>query len=121
MRIVIVDDDDAFLRSLELVLQARGHDVRSFASSLRACLYLNGKPAVDALLVDYRMMSLSGVGLLHCVPADIRRRCRVIMMTGEQNALLADPEWDPRAVSGMLPKPIDIDQLESTLASSRGM
>lgn len=66
-RALLVEDDDAVRRSLQLLMQARGVAVRSFASIAAA---IAGHDAGDEVLVaDYRLPDGDGIGLLAALRA----------------------------------------------------
>src|SRR5580704_17825686 len=56
----LVDDDDLFRESLGLNLVDEGYEVTSFDNSRDALAYLNDSSA-DVLLLDWRMLNLTGV------------------------------------------------------------
>ena len=66
--LVLVEDDDAVRRSLQLLLFGRGFQVRSFASASSA---LADPGAIDAryLVADYRLPESDGVSLLRAMRA----------------------------------------------------
>jgi FixJ family two-component response regulator len=62
-QIVIVEDDPAVRRSLQLLLRGQGFDVRAFASAETSTADgVFGKP--DCLVADYRLERLDGIALL---------------------------------------------------------
>ena len=87
-RAVLVEDDEAVRRSLQLVLHARGYDVRSFAS---AGPLLDGFTAegIDLLVTDYRLPDGDGLGVLRA----LRRsgwHGRAVLITAFPSDTLAD-------------------------------
>ena len=62
-RILLVEDDSAVRRSIQLLLHARGYDVRAYASG---ALALADPAATEAacLVTDYRMAGMTGSELL---------------------------------------------------------
>lgn len=62
-RILLVEDDSAVRRSIQLMLHARGYDVRAYASG---ALALADPAATEAacLVTDYRMAGMTGSDLL---------------------------------------------------------
>ncbi len=63
-RVVIVDDDDLFRESLGLNLAEEGYDVVDFPNGESVLAYFEeGNPA-DAVLLDWRMPGLDGLGVL---------------------------------------------------------
>lgn len=82
-RVLLVEDDAAVRRSLQLLLRPRGLDVRAYASSMAALADLDTAPA-DCLVTDLVMPDVDGVALLNamrergwCAPA--------ILITGHLN------------------------------------
>ncbi len=63
-RIVIVDDDDLFRESLGLNLAEEGYEVVDFDSGESALDYLLTGDSADAVLLDWRMPGLDGLGVL---------------------------------------------------------
>jgi len=67
-RILLVEDDPGVRRSLQLLLQARGYDVRAHAIGAT----LLADPAVETavcLIADYRLTGLDGVEVLQALRA----------------------------------------------------
>jgi FixJ family two-component response regulator len=62
-RLLLVEDDPAVRRSLQLVIQASGHDVRAYASG---ATLLADPSSLDAacLVADYRMPEYDGIDTL---------------------------------------------------------
>lgn len=63
-KVVIVDDDDLFRESLGLNLTEEGYDVIDFESGETALDYFNDGRDADAVLLDWRMPGLDGLGVL---------------------------------------------------------
>ena len=63
-KVVIVDDDDLFRESLGLNLSEEGYDVIDFESGETALDYFNDGRDADAVLLDWRMPGLDGLGVL---------------------------------------------------------
>jgi two-component system response regulator ChvI len=63
-RVVIVDDDDLFRESLGLNLAEEGYEVVDFDSGEGALDYLLNGEAAHAVLLDWRMPGLDGLGVL---------------------------------------------------------
>lgn len=106
--VFVVDDDDSLRRSLERLLRATGHVVRSFPSA-GAFLESPDPDCPCCLILDIRMPNLTGLDLQRAVNAS-DRILPIILMTG-----FADVET---CITGMkagaaefLLKPFDDDQL----------
>ena len=98
-RVLIVDDDPSARLSLELLLEAWGADVRSFASTVELQAFLTDTPghAPDLCIVDYHL-GRSGEGLNAL--ATLRRvwpgqpLC-LVMMTGDARAAHSAQQAQP--------------------------
>ena len=62
-RILVVDDDRHILRTLQILLEEEGHDVRVAPSAEDALPILEGAP-IDIALVDLQLPGMSGTDLL---------------------------------------------------------
>ncbi|WP_029992074.1 response regulator [Sphingomonas sp. YL-JM2C] len=73
-----MEDDSAVRRSIQLILQARGYDVRAFSSG---ALALADPASVSAacLVTDYRMAGMSGLDLLRGLRAVGWRRPAILI------------------------------------------
>ena len=112
--ILIVDDEENLLFLLEKILTKQGYHVVTAQNSHDA-LALTKKQVFRLAILDIKMFPLDGVGLLH----EIKSRCpstEVIMIT-------AYPTSDTRTeclkkgASTYLTKPVDIQELKSTVKS----
>jgi DNA-binding NtrC family response regulator len=112
--ILIVDDEENLLLLLERILSKQGYQVVTAQNSYDA-IALAEKRAFQLAILDIKMFPLDGVGLLD----EIKSRCpstAVIMVT-------AYPTVDTRneclrkGASTYLTKPVDIQELKSTVAS----
>jgi DNA-binding response OmpR family regulator len=63
---VLIEDDEGVRRSLQLVLHARGYEVRSFASALPFLANLRAEE-IDLLVTDYRLPDGDGLGVLRAL------------------------------------------------------
>jgi FixJ family two-component response regulator len=68
-RVVLVEDDAAVRRSLQLLLQGRGYDVRAYASGV-ALLVDPAAGDAACFIADYRLAELDGIEIL----SELRRR-----------------------------------------------
>lgn len=111
MNIVIVDDDLALLRSLELVLQAEGHHVMSFSDPATANLYLEQQPEIDVLLLDYVMGESTGEEVLRNLSIEKSIPRKTIMITGHKEAIRSSKILQALGVDLVLCKPLDLNEL----------
>ena len=111
MNIVIVDDDLAFLRSIEIIMSSQGHHVSSFCDPATACLYMKQNPDIDVLLVDYVMGEMNGEEVLKTI-SGMKSNCRkTIMITGHKESIKSTRILHALGVDRILCKPLDLDQL----------
>jgi len=64
--VLLIEDDEAVRRSLQLLLHWRGYDVRSFASA-GPVLDSDGVGEIDVLVTDYRLPDGDGIGVLRAL------------------------------------------------------
>ena len=110
-RVLVVDDEADALRSMSRLLSARGFEVATASSGQDALGRLEGGLEVDAVLSDVSMPGITGPALVHQLRTG-RPGLPVVLVTG-YGADLVDglPEDVP-----LLPKPLEVEQLVSTLA-----
>lgn len=85
---VIVEDDEAVRRSLQLLLHGRGYDVRAFGTA-QAKIADSDLSSVDLLVADYMLPDGDGIGVLRA----LQRRGwsgRAVLVTGHSSAGLKD-------------------------------
>ncbi len=109
MNIVIVDNDQPLLRSLEILLRNEGHRVAVFHKALQAVDFLRNR-SVDVLILDYVMPELNGIELLERVKKHPRRQGKVIMYSGHIDQIDRS-KLDQLGVSDLLAKPFDLEKL----------
>jgi FixJ family two-component response regulator len=68
-KILIAEDDPAVRRSLQLLLQGRGYDVRSYASGAALLADRSTRDAA-CIVADYAMPDIDGIALLREMRAD---------------------------------------------------
>ncbi|MEW6768009.1 MAG: response regulator FixJ [Pseudomonadota bacterium] len=115
----VIDDDEAVRDSVEFLLSAAKHAVKSYAS---AADFLPALPSIDGgcIVTDIRMPGMSGLELLQRVK-DLKIAVPVIVITGHGDVPLA-VEAMKLGASDFVEKPFDDDALlasiESALSSS---
>jgi DNA-binding NtrC family response regulator len=113
--ILIIDDEPLFLESLELTLQALGHDVFSASSASEAFALMAEKPP-DVVVSDILMPTSDGLEVLRkikeCWPS-----LPVIVMSGGGKVDTDDLLSWARSfgAAGAFAKPFDIKALSATI------
>ena len=124
MRVMIIDNDTAWTRSLELILSQRGYEVVVFNDPVAACQYIdenyNTRPAEmpDAVLLDYAMPRMSGFQVLTRIRDELPASGRVVFVTGHGDQI-AHADLQQMGVDAWLAKPVEIDELTAVLEHGR--
>jgi len=112
-KILIVDDDVASCRTLQVHLHNQGHDV-AIAHSVDQGLDVATETQPDLVILDIRMPGRSGLEAIpdfkHTLP-----QARVIMITAFHD-MESTIEAMQSGADDYIHKPIDIDELESAIA-----
>lgn len=114
MKVIVIDDDLAFLRSLELVLALNGHDVRCFDDPLEAYSEMRAEPP-EAVLVDLVLPGLSGFELLERLSREGATPSCVVLISGHSD-LVDQRDLARTGVSAFLAKPVDLKRLMAVLS-----
>ena len=114
-RILLVEDDRVFLRTLELVLKSAGFDVVVVSDYVPALKHLDSGAPVDVLLTDIVMPDrVNGLALARM--ARLRRPgLGVVYFTAYDI-----PGADDEALGQILRKPFDSDQLLQAIRRELG-
>jgi len=112
MRVLVVDDDETFRFVMENRLRTSSHLVEAVASA-QSALDRIAQKAFDVMLLDLRMMGMSGLAVLRRL-AETGLPCEVVVLTGQ-------PDYDD-CVEAMklgafhyLRKPMEPALIEETL------
>jgi DNA-binding NtrC family response regulator len=123
LRILVVDDEPDILLTLNALLRARGHSVKTFDNSSEALGHLTSGELTpyDLVITDYRMPGgISGLDLGIWVKEHTRRKTKVFLMTGFDVSSLR--EFSEALKSGILDeivqKPIPNDRLVALIEKS---
>ncbi len=107
-RVLLIDDEEAFLSSMRKVLARRGFDVLT-AGNGEAGLALLEAHDVDVAIVDLKMPGLNGLEVLKRIKA-IKPSVEVILLTGHGDVASAI-QGMPHGAFDYLLKPYDPDEL----------
>lgn len=110
MRVLAVDDEPHVLRSLEILLGERGHEVCPFTQVADACAALREGCFADAAVVDWWVGAATAEAVLASIRDCLPQACPVILISGHTDVptLL---ERNPRGVHAFMAKPLDFDVL----------
>jgi len=123
MRIMIVDNDEAWTRSLEILLKQRGYAVTAFTDPERACdfiaqahgeRFLADDRLPDAVVLDYVMPQMNGFSVLARIASKLKADCVVVFVTGHGDQL-QNADLKQMGVAACLEKPVDVDELVKVL------
>ncbi len=113
--ILIVDDDAVFAQALALAMTRRGYTVDSAASSLGA-LDLAASKVFDAVVLDLRLGTESGLHLIEPLRA-CQPQARLLLLTGYASIATAVAAIKLGAVQ-YLPKPASVDEILAALGDA---
>lgn len=111
-RILIVDDDEFILNSLELILLQRGYEVFVADSASRALDLLETMSPFSLILLDYQLPDMKAELLISRLPEVNAQDIPVILITGHN-----DPRGKAKALhcASSLPKPFSLNELFAVL------
>ncbi len=110
IRVLLVDDEELFVKSLCHVLARRGMQVRSACDGLAALLLLSeDKSAYDVIVLDLRMPGINGLDTLKRI-RESDPGLPVILLTGNADVKLVS-EALKEGINEVLLKPCPIDAL----------
>ncbi len=115
-KVLIVDDDKAFLRILSERMQNRGMEV-STAESAAMALQLLEKESYDAVLLDLMMPEMGGLEALQIM----RRKqpeIQVIFLTGHPSVSKGVEAMKLGAMD-FIPKPVDMSELTEKIQAAK--
>src|SRR5262245_18060829 len=112
--VLIVDDEVHAGRALAVMLRAQGYRVGLADSAEQALTMLDGVDSPDAILVDVELHGMRGLELLWRLRG---HRVVPIIVSGVEKARVKSAT--DRGVN-FVRKPVDFDQLLSTLSSALG-
>jgi len=114
-RVLIVDDDEVFARTLALALSRRGFCVAT-AAGAKAALALTEAGGFDTVVLDLRLGAESGLHLIE----PLRERmptARILLLTGYASIATAVAAIKLGAVQ-YLPKPASVDEILAALGDT---
>jgi CheY-like chemotaxis protein len=112
--ILLIDDEEIILASLQRVLKVSGYRVVAVKDSLEALRLFGSEPAeFDLVITDLTMPKMTGIELAGKL-LEIRPDIPVILCTGF-NDVINDREAKSHGIRELLLKPTDIRELKTTV------
>lgn len=88
-RVVIIDDDDAVLASLDALFTSANYEVHAFTSA-EDCLKALVSLAPACIITDLKMPGMDGLALLNHLKADDGANWPVVVISGHGDAAQAE-------------------------------
>jgi len=111
LKILIIDDDQLHLSSLETSLTVRGYECKSFLNPLSA-IEAYGSEVYDAVITTVKILEISGEEVLESI-LKVNSEAKVILITGVDMSL--DKAGIRRGIYAYFRKPIMMDELIAVL------
>ena len=108
IKLLIVDDEEDFLKPLEKRLGRRGFSVKVAMDGMGALGVMDSEP-VDVVVLDYKMPGMNGVDTVRAIK-ERHPLVEVIMLTGHANMEVALKGMEMGAFDYLI-KPCDFDSL----------
>lgn len=115
--LVIVDDDEIFLKRLGRTMERKGFDVH-LASSVKDGRHLLQDVQPDYAVFDFRLLDGNGLELVEAL-SNVKPNARIIVLTGYGNIASAVAAVKAGAVD-YIAKPADADDIENALLAESG-
>jgi DNA-binding response OmpR family regulator len=118
LRVLVVDDEEDFLRSIVMRIELRGYEAHGVTSGDEALQYLRANPqSVDVVLLDIKMPGLGGLETLR----EIKSCCpsiEVIVVTGHASQEFSRRGRELGAFDYLI-KPIRLEVILERIAAAR--
>ena len=115
-RVLLVDDEEAFLESMSERMRLRGMDV-STASSAKEALEVIESDAFDAVILDIQLPEMDGMAVLKKIKAK-HPEAQIILLTGHAS-LEKGVEAMKIGASDYLEKPADMEALSKKIKEAK--
>ena len=114
MRTLIVDDDEAYLQLLRMILERKGHEVFEAVDGLQA-LKMWQERAIPFIITDWMMPELDGVELVQRIRgANFPNYTYIILLTAKKN-LTDIVDGLESGADDYLTKPFDVSELRARI------
>jgi sodium-dependent dicarboxylate transporter 2/3/5 len=116
-KILLVDDEDEFRKSLAKRLTLRGYETEGLGDGGEAVKVVRGDPEIDVVILDRRMPGISGEQVLKEIK-EFRPELQVIFLTGHGDMASA-VEVGKLDAFAYMEKPCDLEKLVETVDEAR--
>ncbi len=117
LRVLVIEDDYAVRRIVQLLLFARGYATEGH-STVRAARRALSQSSFDIVLSDHNLPDGDGLDVLRLLK-ETRRACPLLVMSSEIDSTLP-PRLLSAGVAAFLPKPVEAEVLLATLLEHHG-
>lgn len=114
MRIMVVDDDEALVKSLGIHLRQMGHSVTPYRNPWKALQRLHGGETPAVIIVDLVMPGMDGERFIREARREVGGRCCMILISGHTD-VVDERKLKSLSVTAFLPKPLDVERLAALL------
>ncbi len=114
-KILLVDDDRLFLKSMSRTLTAENYQVEQATSGQEALEKIKVQ-TYDLVILDYKMQPIDGMQVLKAIH-EKKLNCAVIMITAYGTFDMATEALAHNAVT-ILPKPVEMQRLKTVVKSA---
>ncbi len=115
LKILLVDDNPALVKTLALFLQSEGQEVIHTTDPFSACRMISEQP-FDLIIADLVMPEMDGIELVEKC-REHQANLRAFLITGHVDRLEASSEEVKAKFQAVLPKPLDIDRLMEEISN----
>jgi len=115
-RVLLVDDEEDFLKALAERLETRGLQVTTAASGEKALASVEGQE-YDLIVLDLAMPGLDGIETLKRIKA-LQPEVEIIMLSG-QGSIRTSIEAMKLGACDFLQKPVDINELMGKIGEAK--
>jgi DNA-binding NarL/FixJ family response regulator len=119
IRVLIVDDDSAFRRTIAAVLTARGYEIAGEASSLAEARLAIQRLNPDAVLLDVNLPDGNGISLAADLPPTGDAAPRIVLTSSDTRAAPARLSSGARASPVSSPRPNSSPPTSSPTSAER--
>jgi two-component system capsular synthesis sensor histidine kinase RcsC len=116
-KILVVDDDKSVRKSISLMIECMGFEVRDADCGEKA-IKLFKENAFHLVLTDFNMPGMDGAALARCIK-QISPTTPVVLVTGDAKALINKGSGGD-SFDMTLPKPLMLNQIKETIGSILG-